>query len=446
MYSLNTFHLAQIISHFLTSNGRFAKLLKKFRRGGILLKAIYLDCAVGISGNMFLGACLQLGVPEKYLRGELDKLKLDFELEVSNVSKNGIGAAYVDVQLAKDFESELDRPNIRRLHRHEHIKNHSHRTFADIKKIIEASELSAAVKSRSLAIFSVIAQAEGKVHQRAADEVTFHEVGAIDSIVDIVGCAICLDYLDVEKIFVSRINTGSGFVKCAHGLMQVPAPATAELLQGFKTYHFGAEKELTTPTGAAIVKALAEYSADLPEDFSSEKIGYGAGTWDLDIPNVLRIYLGEFSGQTERHLVKLEANIDDMNPQIYGWLYERLFTAGALDVWTTPIYMKKNRPAQMLSVLVDKEHKELCIKIIFEETTTIGLRVIEIARRVEAVRKMAKVETSFGEVQCKVSAYDGKIVSITPEYEDCRRLAEKNSVPLKAVWQEALTKQEARLG
>ena len=410
------------------------------------MKAIYLDCAAGISGNMFLGACLQLGVPEKYLRGELDKLNLDFELEISNVSKNGIGAAYVDVELAKDFDSELDRPNIRRLHRHEHIKNHSHRTFGDIKKIIEASELSAAVKSRALAIFNVIACAEGKVHQRPADEATFHEVGAIDSIVDIIGCAICLDYLDAEKIFVSRINTGSGFVKCAHGLMQVPAPATAELLQGFKTYHFGAEKELTTPTGAAIAKALAEYSADLPEDFSSEKIGYGAGSWDLDIPNVLRIYLGTFGGQPEKHLVKLEANIDDMNPQIYDWLYARLFNAGALDVWTTPIQMKKNRPAQMLSVLVDAEHREQCIKIIFEETTTIGLRVIEISRRVEAVRKMAKVETSFGEVQCKVSAYDGKIVSITPEYEDCRRLAEKNSVPLKAVWQEALTKQEARLG
>ena len=412
------------------------------------MKALYLDCASGISGNMFLGACLQLGVPEKYLRGELDKLNLprDFEIEISNVSKNGIGAAYVDVKLARDFESELERPNIRHLHRHEHIKNHSHRTFADIKKIIDASELNTTVKTRALAIFNVIAKAEGKVHQRPADEVTFHEVGAIDSIVDIVGCAVCLDYLDVEKIFVSRINTGIGFVKCAHGLMPIPAPATAELLQGFKSYHYGAEKELTTPTGAAIVNALAEYSADLPEDFSSEKIGYGAGSWDLDIPNVLRIYLGEFGGQVERHLVKLEANIDDMNPQIYDWLYQRLFNAGALDVWTTPIYMKKNRPAQMLSVLVDAEHREACIKIIFEETTTIGLRVIEIARRVEAVRKMAKVETSFGEVQCKVSAYDGKIVSITPEYEDCRRLAEKNSVPLKAVWQEALTKQEARLG
>ena len=412
------------------------------------MKALYLDCAAGISGNMFLGACLQLGVPEKYLRGELDKLNLphEYDMEISDVSKNGIGATYVDVQTARDFESELDRPNIRHLHRHEHIKNHSHRTFGDIKKIIDGAELNAAVKARALAIFNVIACAEGKVHQRSAEAVTFHEVGAIDSIVDIIGCAVCLDYLDVEKIFVSRINTGSGFVKCAHGLMQVPAPATAELLQGFKTYHFGAEKELTTPTGAAIVNALAEYSADLPEDFTSEKIGYGAGSWDLDIPNVLRIYLGEFGGQVERKLVKLEANIDDMNPQIYGWLYERLFNAGALDVWTTPVYMKKNRPAQMLSVLVDAERRELCIKIIFEETTTIGLRVIEIARRVEAVRKIAKVETSFGEVQCKVSAYDGKIVSITPEYEDCRRLAEKHSVPLKAVWQEALTKQEARLG
>ena len=329
------------------------------------MKAMYLDCASGISGNMFLGACLQLGVPEKFLRGELDKLNLprEFEIEISNVSKNGIGAAFVDVKLPKIFESEIDRPNIRHLHRHEHIRNHSHRTFGDIKKILDNAELNSAVKNRALAIFSVIAAAEGKVHQRPADEVTFHEVGAIDSIVDIVGCAICLDYLDVEKIFVSRINTGSGFVKCAHGLMPVPAPATAELLQGFKTFHFGAEKELTTPTGAAIVNALAVQSADLPEDFSSEKIGYGAGSWDLDIPNVLRIYLGEFGGQGERHLVKLEANIDDMNPQIFGWLYERLFGAGALDVWTTPIYMKKNRPAQMLSVLVDAQHRETCIKL-----------------------------------------------------------------------------------
>ena len=413
------------------------------------MKAIYLDCPSGISGNMFLGACIQLGVPKNFLASELEKLNLsgEYHLEISDVSKNGIGAAYVDVKLLKNFEPEKiqsDRPNIRRISRLTH--GHKHRTFADIKKIIESSSLSDSIQKKSLAIFSQIATAEGKVHGRPADEVSFHEVGAIDSIVDIVGCAICLDYLEVEKIFVGKINVGGGFVQCAHGLMPVPAPATAELLQGFQTFSFGAEKELTTPTGAAIIKTLAEFSADLPEDFTSEKIGYGAGTLDLKIPNVLRIYLGEFSGQTSKKLVKLETNIDDMNPQIYGWLYEKLFAAGALDVWTTNILMKKNRPAQMLSVLVDDEHQADCIKIIFEETTTIGIRILEISRRVEAVRKMAKVMTTWGEVFCKVSAYDGKIVSITPEYEDCKKLAEKNNVPFKAVWQEALTKQEARLG
>lgn len=412
------------------------------------MKAMYLDCASGISGNMFLGACLQLGVPEKYLRQELSKLKLprEYDLRISDAVKNGIGAAYVDVRLLREFEPEKiqsETPNIRRLPRQTH--HHEHRTMADIRRIIEAAELSAAVKNTALAIFEVIAAAEGKVHQKPADEVNFHEVGAVDSIVDIVGCAICVDYLEVEKVFVGRVNVGSGFVKCAHGLMAVPAPATAELLQGFKTYSYGAEKELTTPTGAAIIKALAEFSADLPEDFSSEKIGYGAGTLDLPIPNVLRIYFGECSGRLERRLVKLETNIDDMNPQIYGWLYEKLFKAGALDVWTTNINMKKNRPAQMLSVLVDSEHQADCAKIIFEETTTLGLRVINIERRIEATRRMAKVETSYGAVQCKVSAYDGKIVSITPEYEDCRKLAAEKNVPLKVIWQEALAKQQERL-
>lgn len=414
------------------------------------MKTLYLDCASGISGNMFLGACIQLGVPEKFLKTELEKLNLpnEYQIEISDVIKNGIGAAYVDVKLLRDFEPEKiihqDKPNIRRITRLTH--GHKHRTMADIKKIIDNSNLSATVKNFALSIFSVIAAAEGKVHQRPPEEVGFHEVGAIDSIVDIVGCAICLEYLEVQKIFVGKINVGSGFVKCAHGLMPVPAPATAELLQGFKTYSFGAEKELTTPTGAAIVKALAEFSSDLPEDFTSEKIGYGAGTLDLEIPNVLRIYLGESSASVDKKLLKLETNIDDMNPQIYGWLYEKLFAAGALDVWTTNILMKKNRPAQMLSVLVDSEHEQDCAKIIFEETTTIGVRVIEIAKRFEAVRKMAKVQTAWGEVQCKVSAFDGKIVSITPEYEDCKKLAEKNNVPFKAVWQDALTKQEARLG
>ena len=406
------------------------------------MKALYLDCASGISGNMFIGACLQLGVPEKYLRGELEKLNLidEYELEFSDVAKNGIGARYFNVQLLHGhFET-----NAKVHHIHEH--HHEHRTMSDIRRIIDAAEFNSNVKNYALAIFGKISEAEGKVHQVSSEEVHFHEVGAIDSIIDIVGCAICLDYLEVKKIFVSRINVGSGFVKCAHGLMPIPAPATAELLQGFKTYSFGAEKELTTPTGAAIIKTLAENSIDIPEDFISEKIGYGAGTLNLDIPNVLRIYLGEFKGKIARQIVKLETNIDDMNPQIYGWLYEKLFSAGALDVWTTSIFMKKNRPAQMLSVLVESKNQAECTKIIFEETTSIGLRVINVDNRIEAVRKIAKVETSYGEVQCKVSAYDGKIVSITPEYEDCRRIAEKNNIPLKSIWQEVMTKQQQRLG
>ena len=302
------------------------------------------------------------------------------------------------------------------------------------------------MKNTALSIFEKLAEAEGKVHNKPAEEVNFHEVGAVDSIVDIVGCAVCIDYLEIEKIFVSKVNVGSGFVNCAHGLMPVPAPATAELLKGYVTYHNSIEKELTTPTGAAIIATLAEYSDNQPVDFTIEKIAYGAGTHDLKIPNVLRIYLGEYKGNKERQLMLLEANIDDMNPQIYGYLYDKLLESGALDVWTTPIYMKKNRPANMLTVLVDENHEEVCTKIIFEETTTIGLRVINVDRRIEAVRRMSRVETEYGEVRCKVSAYDGKIILITPEYEDCRRLAENKKVPFKAVWQEAVSKQHDRLG
>ena len=401
------------------------------------MKAIYLDCISGISGNMFLGACLQAGVPESHLVKELSKLSLkdEYKIRIANVNKNGIASIH--------FEVELNEHDHHHEHEHEH---HHHRTMADIRQIINNSILTENVKQMAITIFEKLAAAEGKVHNRPADEVHFHEVGAIDSIVDIVGCAICLDYLNVEKLFVSKINVGSGFVKCAHGLMPVPAPATAELLKGYMTYHNSVEKELTTPTGAAIVASLAEYSDNQPNDFTIERIAYGAGTHDLSIPNVLRIYIGEYKGQSERHLMKLEANIDDMNPQIYGYLYDRLFENGALDVWTTPIYMKKNRPANMLTVLVDEAHEEICTKIIFEETTTIGLRVIEIARRIEAVRRMARVETNYGEVRCKVSAYNGKIVSITPEYEDCRKLAELNRVPLKSVWQDAINKQHERLG
>ena len=295
-------------------------------------------------------------------------------------------------------------------------------------------------------IFTALAEAEGKVHGKSPEDVTFHEVGATDSIVDIVGTAICLDYLEIERVFVSRVNTGSGFVKCAHGLMMVPAPATAELLKPFPTYKQEAEKELTTPTGAAVLNALAVFAKSLPVDFAVETIAYGAGTWNLSFPNVLRLYLGEYAGSPSPRRYLLETNIDDMNPQVYGYLLERLLAAGALDVWTTPIYMKKNRPAATLSVLVAEDKKEPCAEIIFAETTAIGLRVLAVDERLEAERQMAKVTTKYGEVSVKVSAFHGKIVSVSAEYEDCRQLALAHKIPLKLVQQEAVQEMRRRLG
>jgi len=289
-----------------------------------------------------------------------------------------------------------------------------------------------------LAIFEAIAKAEGKVHGKSMEEVAFHEVGAVDSIVDIVGAAICLDYLEVERIFVSRLTVGDGFVKCAHGLLPVPAPAVAELLKGWQTEKGLEQKELVTPTGAGIVSALGVYSENLPKGFMTECIGYGAGSHELSIPNVLRLYLGDYNGESEGNLAILEANIDDMNPQIYGYLYEKLLSAGALDVWTTPIFMKKNRPAQKLSVLVDERGRNSCIGIIFAESTSIGLRVMPVGKRLEASRHIAKVETKYGLVNCKVSAWEGKLCGVSPEYEDCKAIAAAKDVPLKLVQQEAM--------
>lgn len=278
------------------------------------MKAIYLDCFSGISGNMLLGAFLQAGVPEAYLRAELAKLPLEgsYVMKVEPVMKNGIAACYVDVRLPHHDDH------------HDGEHGHEHRTMADIRALIEASALSEAVKARSLAIFQTLAEAEGKVHARPADTVAFHEVGAVDSILDIVGAAICLDYLGIERVFASKVNTGSGFVHCAHGLMPVPAPAVAELLLDWPSYHAGAEKELTTPTGAAFLRSQAAFSESLPEGFRAAGAAYGAGTWDLAIPNVLRLYIGQLeeaaeNGQGTDFLV-LETNIDDMSPQVYGYL------------------------------------------------------------------------------------------------------------------------------
>lgn len=407
------------------------------------MKAIYLDCFSGISGNMLLGAFLQAGVPAAYLLNELQKLPVadEFEMKIEEVEKRGIAAVHVDVVLKHDAHDHHEHE-----HEHEHHHGHHHRSFRDIKKMIESAALSPETKKLSIAVFDVLAEAEGKIHGREKDDVTFHEVGATDSIVDIVGTAAALDYLGIDKVFVSRVNTGSGFVECAHGLMPVPAPATAELLKGVPFYAAHAEKELTTPTGAAVIKTFAVHEENLPADFSVERIAYGAGTRDLAIPNVLRMYVGETNGAANEKRCLVETNIDDMNPQIYGYLFERLLAAGALDVWTENIFMKKNRPAQKLTVLLNEADKEKIAEMIFTETTSIGLRVVPVTSRIEAVRHIAKVETKYGEVRCKVSAYKGKIVSISAEYEDCKAAAESESVPLKLVQQEAMNVLTERLG
>ncbi len=431
------------------------------------MNAIYLDCFSGISGNMLLGAFLQAGVPLEYLEAELHKVipPEEFRIQVTTVSKNGIQAEYVEVKISgqasfrpltphchdhghehEQDHDHADKHDHGQDHDHEAPHSHAHRTLASIRRMIVDSALGDRVKKRSIAIFTCLAEAEGKIHGRPVDEVHFHEVGATDSIVDIVGTALALEYLEIDKVFVSRVNTGSGLVECAHGTMMVPAPATAELLRGVPFYHRGEEKELTTPTGAAVIHALGEFAENLPTDFQPEKIAYGAGYWELRAPNVLRVYFGEYQGRREQRRYVLETNIDDMNPQDYGYVYERLLEAGALDVWTTPVFMKKNRPAVALSVLVDEEHKEICGDIIFQETTSIGLRVVPVEQRREAMRRTARVGTPYGEVSCKISAYKGQIVSLSAEYEDCRRIAREQGVPLKKVRQAALAELSRRLG
>ena len=408
---------------------------------------------------MLLGAFLAAGMPLETLEAELRRLPMaeEFRLKVSSVKKNGIAATYVDVELlgeghehehAHEHSCEHDHghANEGAVPLHEHSHEHHHRTMRDVRAILERSSLSAEVKETSLKIFGILAQAEGKVHGMMPEDVHFHEVGAVDSIVDIVGTAICLDYLEIEKIFVSRVNTGSGTVHTQHGLMMVPAPATAELLRLFPSYHEGAAKELTTPTGAAVLAALAEFSDHVPADLLTECIAYGAGTWDLELPNVVRLYIGECKGGGKRDLSLIETNIDDMDAQLFGYVSERLFALGALDVWTTPIYMKKNRPAHMLSVLVAEDKKAQCLSLLFSETTSIGMRVLHVDERVEAVRHTALVDTPHGKVRCKVSAYGGKIVSLSPEYDDCREIAAREGIPLKRVRQEALDDLRERLG
>jgi uncharacterized protein (TIGR00299 family) protein len=384
------------------------------------MKILYYDCFCGISGDMNLGALLDLGVDEAFLRKELSKLSLDdeFEMTVHKAEKKGITGIKVDIDLKDDG------------HHHHH-----HRKLKDIEELIGSSGLSDSVKASALNMFTKIARAEAKVHGKTLYEVHFHEVGAVDSLVDITGAAIALDYLKVDKVIASSVQVGGGFVNCAHGMLPVPAPATAELLSGIPVKTGLVPHETTTPTGAAILAANADAFTD-DVSFSITRTGYGLGTRDFEIPNVLRVYLAEeTNGPKTEKQVLLETNIDDMSPEWIGFAEERLFQAGALDVYKTPIMMKKGRSALQLSILTDEEHEADIENVLFTETTTIGLRKFKVDK-IMLEREYESIQTKYGSVKVKKAYFKGRLVNAKPEYDDIKEMAERNGVPISGVYRE----------
>lgn len=408
------------------------------------MRILYYDCFCGISGDMNLGALIDLGLPKEYLLQELTKINLDseYEIKIENSVKLGITGTKVDVKLKEDLEDEKHDHGEHDHGEHDH-GGHHHRNLKDIEKIINSSELNDKVKKLSLDMFIKIAEAEAKIHGKNLYDVHFHEVGAIDSIIDFIGAAICIDYMKVDKIIASPVQVGSGFVKCAHGLMPVPAPATAEILRDIPINTGIVQFETTTPTGAAILATnVKEFTEKI--NFSIKKVGYGIGHRDLEIPNVLRVYLGESYEKEiyEDSVIQymLETNIDDMNPEFYEYVQEKLFEAGALDVFKTSISMKKGRPGVKLSVLINEKDEGNILDVIFEETTSIGVRKYKV-EKIMLHRDLSKVKTEYGDITIKKSYYKGKLVKYKPEYEECKNIAKEKNVSIDKVYK-AVYKQD----
>ncbi len=397
------------------------------------MKIAYFHCFAGASGDMILGALLDAGLPMEQLLADLELLCLQgFRLKAERMTKQGILGTKLTV-IAED--------------------NETHRRLSDIKTILSESALPEAVREKSTGIFMRLAEAEGKVHGLSPEEVIFHEVGATDAIVDIVGAVAGLYRLGIEEVYASAINVGGGFARSAHGVIPVPGPAVMELLRGVPVYSYGIEKELLTPTGAAILTVCCRSFGDMPP-MRVIGSGCGAGDHDLPIPNLLRVIIGEKpaggdfavsdagnSGCLQAPALMMEANIDDMNPEFYDYLISGLLEAGAMDVFLQPIQMKKNRPAATLCVLMRPEDEEMFRRRIFTETTTLGLRVYHVAKHMLPCETIA-IETGMGLARVKIGRLDGKVCNAAPEYEDCRRLAKENNLPLKEVYD--LIKEEAR--
>lgn len=398
------------------------------------MKTLYFDCSSGISGNMTLGALLEIVGDEKYLLEELNKLNVDgYKIEISKQVKNGITGTYVNVILEHDEHHHHHDHHHEGEHEHAHEHHHhEHRNLNDVYNVIDNSSLDENTKDLAKRIFLRVAKAESKVHNKPLEEVHFHEVGAIDSIVDIVGTAILINKINPDKIISSVVNDGYGFIECAHGTMAVPVPATSEIFaaSNVKFRQIDIDTELVTPTGAAIIAELAEDFVTLPA-MVTKKIGWGTGSKDLKIPNVLKVYYGEIQEQNE-NLVVMETNIDDCSGEILGYTSEKLFENGALDVFYTPIFMKKNRPAYRLSVVCRKEDMFKLQNIIFKETTTIGIRY-RFESRTELGREFVEIDTRYGKIKAKKVTNNGETY-VYPEYESMKELAEKNNITLKELY------------
>ncbi|HTU50089.1 MAG TPA: nickel pincer cofactor biosynthesis protein LarC [Acidobacteriaceae bacterium] len=403
------------------------------------MRIAYLECFAGISGDMFLGALVDAGVDPKLFHDAVTALNIGATLEIAKVDRSGISASQVRVLV--DGTSAEAATNSTHTHSHSHHEHHSHgRSLSVIRKLIEHAPLHAVAKSTAIRAFELLGESEARIHNVPIETIHFHEVGAVDSIVDIVAGAVGAHALAADSWICSPLNVGGGTVECAHGTFPVPAPATMDLLQGAPTYSSGIQMELVTPTGAALVRALNCTFGPAPST-RVDKIGYGAGSRNPKrFPNVLRLSIGDTSelasiaGDT---VVVMETAVDDLNPQVLGDFIERALQAGALDVMCSSVHMKKNRLATLITLLCDRAHAEPLQQLLFRETSTLGVRIRE-ERRACLDRKFVSVQTEWGEIRIKIGLLNGVEVNAAPEYEDCRRCAAEHSVPLKVVMQSAL--------
>lgn len=386
------------------------------------MKTLYFDCFAGASGDMILGAMVAAGVEQRPLAEQLSLLNVPgYTVEFEIVDRSGISATHASVKTTEE-------------HRHRHL--------GDILKIIYESRLNDRIKERAAKIFSRLAEAEAKVHNVAVEKVHFHEVGALDAIIDVTGAAICFDLPGIERFVSSPLHVGSGTVDMEHGRFPVPPPAVAELLKGVPIYSTDIRGELVTPTGAAIITTVCSEYGSIPR-MTLESTGYGAGTRLYEkFPNALRVLIGETEMESntaaDERLWMIETNVDDMSPQIFGHVMERALEVGALDCYFTPIQMKKNRPGVLLSVLCRDDDRARLLRLLFEETTTLGIRSYKVERRA-LKREIVRVETQYGEIDVKVARMNGRVVNEMPEYEQCRTAAREANVPLRVVEEAART-------